>query len=90
MLVFSLFFGKLAHISSEGLPYSIFYYSALLPWIYFSAALQNATNTIVENQCLITKVYFPQLALPLSSALSGLIDFSISFLMFVGIMLYPG
>jgi lipopolysaccharide transport system permease protein len=90
MLVFSLFFGKLAHIPSEGLPYPIFYYSALLPWMYFSAALQNATNTIVENQRLITKVYFPRLALPLSSVLSGLIDFGISFLMFLGIMLYYG
>src|SRR3984957_18560874 len=84
MLVFSLFFGKLAHIPSEGLPYPIFYYSALLPWMYFSAALQNATNTIVENQRLITKVYFPRLALPLTSVLSGLIDFGISFLMFLG------
>ena len=72
MLVFSLFFGKLANIGSDGLPYPIFYYSALLPWMYFAAALQNSTNTIVENQRLITKVYFPRLALPLSSVLSGL------------------
>ena len=83
MLVFSLFFGKLAHIPSDGLPYPIFYYSALLPWMYFAAALQNATNTIVENQRVITKVYFPRLALPLSAVLSGLVDFGISFLMFV-------
>jgi lipopolysaccharide transport system permease protein len=88
MLVFSLFFGRLAHIPSDGLPYPVFYYSALLPWMYFSASLQNATNTIVENQRLITKVYFPRLALPLSSVLSGLMDFSISFLMFVAIMAY--
>ena len=64
MLIFSLFFGRLAHIPSEGLPYPIFYYSALLPWMYFSAALQNTTNTIVDNQRLITKVYFPRLASP--------------------------
>jgi lipopolysaccharide transport system permease protein len=88
MLVFSLFFGRLAHIPSEGLPYPIFYYSALLPWMYFSAALQNVTNAIVENQRLITKVYFPRLALPLSSVLSGLIDFGISFLLFVAIMAF--
>ena len=88
MLVFSLFFGKLAHIPSDGLPYPIFYYSALLPWMYFAAALQNATNTIVENQRVITKVYFPRLALPLSSVLSGLVDFGISFLMFVVMMVY--
>ena len=89
MLVFSLF-GKLVHISSEGLPYPIFYYSAVLPWTYFAGSLQNATNTIVENQRLITKVYFPRLALPLSSVLSGLVDFGVSFLMFVAMMIYYG
>jgi len=90
MLVFSLFFGRLAHIPSQGLPYPIFYYSALLPWMYFAAALQNATNTIVENQRLITKVYFPRLVLPFSSVLSGLVDFGISFLMYVAMMFYYG
>jgi lipopolysaccharide transport system permease protein len=59
-----------------------------LPWMYFAAALQNSTNTIVENQRLITKVYFPRLALPLSSVLSGLVDFGVSFLMFVVLMFY--
>ncbi len=88
MLIFSLFFGRLAHIPSEGLPYPIFYYSALLPWMYFAAALQASTLAIVENQRLITKVYFPRLALPLSSVLSGLVDFAISFLMFVVMMIY--
>jgi lipopolysaccharide transport system permease protein len=88
MLIFSLFFGRLAHISSGGLAYPIFYYSALLPWMYFAAALQNATNTIVENQRVITKVYFPRLILPLSSVLSGLVDFGISFLMFVAMMIF--
>jgi lipopolysaccharide transport system permease protein len=90
MLVFSLFFGKLANIGSDGLPYPIFYYSALLPWMYFAVALQNSTNAIVENQRLITKVYFPRLALPLSSVLSGLVDFAVSFLMFVALMIYYG
>jgi lipopolysaccharide transport system permease protein len=89
MLVFSLF-GRLAHIPSQGLPYPIFYYSALLPWMYFAGALQNSTNTIVENQRLITKVYFPRLILPFSSVLSGLVDFGISFLMFVAMMIYYG
>jgi lipopolysaccharide transport system permease protein len=88
MLVFSLFFGRLAHIPSDGLPYPIFYYSALLPWMYFAAALQNSTSTIVENQRLVTKVYFPRLALPLSAVLSGLVDFGISFLMFIAMMVY--
>jgi homopolymeric O-antigen transport system permease protein len=90
MLIFSLFFGRLAHIPSDGLPYPIFYYSALLPWMYFAAGLQNATNTIVENQRLITKVYFPRLALPLSAVLSGLVDFGVSFLMFLVMMIYYG
>src|SRR6202789_117994 len=90
MLIFSLFFGRLAHIPSEGLPYPIFYYSALLPWMYFAAAMQNATSTIVENQRVITKVYFPRLALPLASILSGLVDFGVSFLMFVVLMIYYG
>src|ERR1700730_9740037 len=88
MLIFSLFFGRLARSSSQGLPYPVFYYSALLPWMYFAGALQNATNTIVENQRLITKVYFPRLALPLSAVLSGLVDFCVSFLMFVAMMIY--
>ena len=90
MLVFSLFFGKLARIPSGGLPYPIFYYSALLPWLYFAAALQNATNTIVENQRLITKVYFPRLALPISAVSSGLVDFGVSFLLFLAMMVYYG
>src|SRR5277367_2173206 len=90
MLIFSLFFGRLAHIPSQGLPYPIFYYSALLPWTYFASALQNSTNTIVDNQRLITKVYFPRLVLPFSSVLSGLVDFGISFLMFVAMMFYYG
>jgi lipopolysaccharide transport system permease protein len=90
MLVFTLFFGRLAHIPSEGLPYPIFYYSALLPWMYFAASLQNATNTIVENQRLVTKVYFPRLALPLSAVLSGLADFGVSFLMFLAMLIYYG
>ncbi|MGH9744584.1 MAG: ABC transporter permease [Candidatus Acidiferrales bacterium] len=87
-LVFSLVFGRLAHIPSEGLPYLIFNYSALLPWTYFASALQNSTTTIVENQRLVTKVYFPRLALPLSSVLSGLVDFGVSFLMFIVLMIY--
>jgi lipopolysaccharide transport system permease protein len=88
MLIFSLFFGKLAHIPSGGLPYPVFYYSALLPWMYFASSLQNATNKIVENQNIITKVYFPRLILPISGTVSGLVDFGVSFLMFIAIMIY--
>lgn len=88
MVIFSLFFGVLAHIPSQGLPYPIFYYSALLPWMYFAGSLQSATNTIVDNQRVITKVYFPRLDLPISAVLSGLVDFAISFLMFAAMMAY--
>jgi len=88
MVVFSLFFGRLAKMDSHGLPYPIFYYSALLPWMYFSGALQNATNVVVEQQRVITKVYFPRLVLPLSAVVSGLLDFGIAFVVFLGMMAY--
>lgn len=86
MVVFSLFFGRLAKIPSGGLPYPIFYLSALLPWTYFAGALQNATNSVVEQQRVITKVYFPRLVLPLSAVASGLLDFAIGFVVFLGMM----
>jgi lipopolysaccharide transport system permease protein len=88
MVVFSLFFGKLAKMPSHGLPYPIFYYSALLPWIYFSGALQQATSVVVDQQHVITKVYFPRLVLPLAAVASGLLDFAISFLVFVSMMVW--
>ena len=88
MLIFTLFFGRLAHIPSEGLPYPVFSYSGLLPWMYFASALQSGTNVIVENQRLITKTYFPRLVLPLSSVVAGLVDFGISFLLFLAILVY--
>jgi len=90
MLVFSLFFGRLAHIPSNGLPHSVFYYSGLLAWIYFAGALQHATNTMVENQRVITKVYFPRLLLPMASVASGLVDLAFGFVVFLGMMLYYG
>jgi homopolymeric O-antigen transport system permease protein len=79
MLVATLFFGRLAKLPSQGLPYSVFCFAALVPWTYFSAALVAATNVVVENQRVITKVYFPRLILPVSAVLSGLVDFSIGF-----------
>src|SRR5467141_4372348 len=88
MAVFSLFFGKLAKIPSNGLPYPVFYFSALLPWTYFSGALQNATSVVVEQQRVITKVYFPRLVLPLSAVVAGLVDFSIGFVVFLVMMAY--
>jgi len=86
MIVFSLFFGKLAKIPSQGLPYPIFYYTALLPWNYFAAAMQGSTNIVVDNQRVITKIYFPRVVLPISSILSGLLDFAISFVVLLVLM----
>jgi len=83
MLVFTLFFGKLAKLPSQGLPYPVFYFAAVVPWMYFSAALLASTNVVVENQRLITKVYFPRLILPISAVLSGLVDFAIGFVALV-------
>ena len=83
MGVFTIFFGRLAKLPSDGLPYPVFYFAALVPWTYFASALQNATNVVVENQRVITKVYFPRLILPLSAVVSGLVDFSIAFVVLV-------
>lgn len=90
MVVFSLFFGLLAKIPSDGLPYPVFYYSALLPWTYFAGALSHATNIMVEHQRVITKVYFPRVILPIAAVLSGLVDFGIAFTILVGMMVFYG
>jgi lipopolysaccharide transport system permease protein len=79
MIVFTLFFGKLAKMPSQGLPYPVFYFAAVVPWMYFSTALLTATNVVVEHQRVITKVFFPRLILPFSSVISGLVDFAIGF-----------
>lgn len=88
MLIFSFFFGRLAKMPSQGLPYPVFYYCALLPWMYFATALTNATNTVVEQERVITKVYFPRLLLPTSAVVSGLVDFAVSLVMLSGMMFY--
>src|SRR5271165_780128 len=75
MGVFTIFFGRLAKLPSEGLPYPVFYFAALVPWAYFSSALSSCTNAVAGNQHLITKVYFPRLVLPLVAVCSPLIDF---------------
>ncbi len=88
MVVFSVVFGALARIPSNDIPYPIFSYCGLLPWMYFANSLSQASNSLVENQRLITKVYFPRLLLPLRSVVSGLVDFGISFLVLIGMMVY--
>src|ERR1700689_1967687 len=79
MGVFTIFFGRLAKLPSQGLPYPVFYFAALVPWTYFAQALQNCTTIVVANQHVITKVYFPRLGLPLAAVCSGLLDFVIGF-----------
>ena len=81
MIVFTLFFGKLDKIPSNGMPYHIFYYSAFLPWSFFANAIQNATRTIVENRDLVNRVYFPRLFLPVAKFFTGLVDFFIAILL---------
>jgi lipopolysaccharide transport system permease protein len=90
MLVFSLFFGKLAKMPSDGLPYPIFSYAALLPWTFFAQGLGQSTNSLVGNANLIQKVYFPRLLLPLASIVPGGVDFFLAFLVLLGMMLFYG
>ena len=90
MVVFSIFFGSLAKIPSDGLPYPIFFYSALLPWTYFAQALTSTTNSMVDNQRLITRVYFPRVILPLAAALTGVVDFVIAFSVLLLMLVWYG
>lgn len=90
MLVFSLFFGRLGGIPSDGIPYPIFTYCALLPWQLFAHALAESSNSLVANERLITKVYFPRLCVPISAVLGGLVDFAIAFVILLGMMAYYG
>ncbi len=90
MIVFSIFFGRLAKIPSDGLPYPIFVYCALLPWQLFAHALTESGNSLVASQNLITKVYFPRLVIPISAVLAGLVDFVIAFVVLLGMMFYYG
>jgi lipopolysaccharide transport system permease protein len=88
MVVFSIIFGRLAKIPSDGVPYPLFSYAALLPWQYFQTSTQTAANSLVTNTTLITKVYFPRLVIPLAAIMPGLLDLTISFLIFVFLMLH--
>ncbi len=90
MIVFTVVFGKLARISSDGVPYAIFSYTALVPWTYFSNALSSSTGSLITASGIMTKVYFPRLIIPLSPVLSKLIDFVIAFLILIGLMFYFG
>ena len=90
MLVFTIFFGHLVGVPSDGLPYPIFAYTALLPWQLFSRALTDASTSLVVNERLITKVYFPRLLIPMSAVLASLVDFAIAFVLLLGMMVFYG
>lgn len=88
MVVFSIFFGNLAGVPSDGVPYPIFSFTALIPWTLFSKALQDASRSLVNNRHMITKVYFPRMILPLASVLAGVVDFLIAFVVLLGMMVF--
>jgi lipopolysaccharide transport system permease protein len=90
MVVFSLFFGQLANMPSDNLPYPIFNYAALLPWTFFANGLTRVTGSIVGSSGLIKKVYFPRLIIPLSGVFGGIPDFALAFLVLIGMMVYYG
>lgn len=90
MVVFTVFFGKLAQMPSDGVPYPIFVYVGLLFWQFFSSALSETSNTLIANQSIITKVYFPRLILPLSAVLTKFVDFLIASFILIGLMFYYG
>lgn len=90
MVVFSLFFGRLAKVPSDGIPYPIFSYAALVPWTFFANGLGQSANSLVGNANLIKKVYFPRLTIPISTVLSGAIDFLLAFVVLLGMMLWYG
>ena len=90
MVVFTLFFGTLAKIPSEGIPYPLFNYAALLPWTLFAEGINRSSMSMVQDANLVKKVYFPRLVMPLSGILSPLVDFAIAFTILVGMMFYYG
>jgi lipopolysaccharide transport system permease protein len=88
MVVFSLFFGRLAGVPSDGIPYPIFSYAALVPWSFFAHGLGQSSNSLVGSANLIRKVYFPRLVVPISSVVSGVVDFLLALAVLLGMMLY--
>lgn len=88
MLIFSLFFGRLAKVPSDGIPYPLFSFTALVPWTFFVMAVQQSSNSVVGSANLISKVYFPRLAIPVATVLAAMVDFGISFVVLLGMMIY--
>lgn len=90
MIIFSIFFGRLAHVPSDGLPYPIFSYAALLPWNYFATAMVNASESLIASEKVITKVYFPRLVIPLAAVFPAAVDFAVAFVVLLGMMAFYG
>jgi lipopolysaccharide transport system permease protein len=90
MVIFSLFFGRLAKIPSDGLPYPVFSYAALVPWTFFATALNQASNSLVINANMVKKIYFPRLSLPIATVLASVVDFVLAFIVLLGMMLFYG
>ena len=90
MVVFSVFFGRIGHIPSDGLPYPVFAFSALVPWQLFAFALAESSNSVVANQRLVTKVYFPRVIMPMAAVGVGLVDFCLSLGVLLGLMAFYG
>jgi lipopolysaccharide transport system permease protein len=88
MLIFTLFFGRLAKMPSDGLPYPLFAYAALVPWTFFANGLSQASNSVVSYPSLVKKVYFPRLSLPLARVLACLVDFGLAFLVLIGMLVH--
>jgi len=90
MVIFSLFFGRLAKIPSDGLPYPVFSYAALVPWTFFATALNQASNSLVVSANMVKKIYFPRLSLPIATVLASVVDFVLAFMVLLGMMLFYG
>ena len=90
MVIFSVFFGRLADMPSDGISYPIFSYAALVPWTFFANTMNQASNSLVNNDEMIKKIYFPRLTMPIASMLAGLVDFLRAFIVLIGLMLYYG
>lgn len=88
MVIFSVIFGQLAKLPSEGIPYPLFTYTALLPWQLFAFALTQSSNSLVGNQNLVSKVYFPRLIIPIAATIPSLVDFAIAFVVLIGMMFF--
>lgn len=90
MIVFTVIFGNLAKVPSDGIPYPIFSYAALMPWTYFSQSLSKSTQSLISQANVISKIYFPRIIIPMAPVIAGLLDFSLSFVVLIGMMFWFG